>query len=127
MTQRSLIRLNESDASRPDTEWTQVPPDGSCEAILSILSDEGCRAILSAADVPRTAKELAEACDLPISTVYRKLDRIESTPLLEESTRVRLYGKHPQQYQRRGDRIQLRLPPDYRFDVDVTVRPPDCG
>jgi len=123
MTERSLIRLTESDASRTDDEWTAVSSPGECETILSILSDEACRAILLAADTPRTAKELAESCDLPISTVYRKLDRIEATPLLEETTRVRLYGKHPQQYERRGDRVQLRLPPDHRFDVDVTVRP----
>lgn len=119
--ERNLIRVGESGAPRADGEWAAEADFGEQATVLSVLTDDACRAILCAADVPRTANELAEACDLPISTVYRKLERISATPLLEESTRIRQYGKHPQEYRRCSDRIQLRLPPDHRIDVDITV------
>jgi len=93
--------------------------------VLSVLNDDACRAILSAADAPLTAKELARSCDLPLSTVYRKLERIVSTPLMEETTRVRLHGKHPQQFQRRTDRVVVRIPSDHPFDVEVRARVTD--
>ncbi|MFB6108381.1 MAG: helix-turn-helix domain-containing protein [Haloplanus sp.] len=67
-------------------------------SVLTLLSNESARSILCAANDPSTAKELAEQCGLPLSTVYRKLDQLVNTSLIEETTRVAGYGKHPQQY-----------------------------
>jgi len=78
--------------------------------VLEALSDPDCRAIVRSIGQPRTAREVATTCDLPLSTAYRKLDALEETPLVEQTYRLRQQGKHPQQYQRRADSLLVRLP-----------------
>lgn len=113
-----------------------APPSGVTEdhapiteeqriAILSILGDDTSREILETAERPMTAKELIETCSLPRSTVYRKLDRLASTPLMEETTRPRVYGKHPEQYQRRPCSIRIHVPPTGALEVAVVEEPAD--
>ncbi|MFB6073874.1 MAG: helix-turn-helix domain-containing protein [Haloarculaceae archaeon] len=93
------------------------------QAILELLADGTARSILCAVDEPMTAKELAADCELPLSTVYRKLEELSATPLLRETTRVRECGKHPQQFQRRFDALQVDVPVGSRTGVVVSIRP----
>lgn len=113
---------NESRVSLPSTAHPSASVEAS-SSILSVLDDDACRSILAAADEPMTAKELAKACELPLSSVYRKLDRLANTPLMEETTRPRVRGKHPEQYQRRISSIVIRFPSQDSFDVAVSVQP----
>lgn len=108
------------EASHASTEPATPVPDEQRATILSILGDDTSRSILEAADEPMTAKELIEECDLPRSTVYRKLDQLASTPLMVETTRPRVYGKHPEQYQRRPCSIQIRLPPTGPLELQLS-------
>jgi predicted transcriptional regulator len=128
MIHRSTPSPHESAASLPSSQQTStdVTFDSrveTCSAILAALGDEDCRSIICAADEPLTARELARTCDIPLSTVYRKLEQLENTPLLESTTRARLRGKHPQQYQRPTDHVQIDIdmPAPCNFDVDVSV------
>lgn len=97
------------------------PDDVDPSAVLELLSDPGCRAILSATGHPRTAAELCEVCDMPTSTVYRKLERLSEAALLEETRRLRDHGNHPAQYRRRldGAHVSFHGP----ADVDVRIEP----
>lgn len=80
------------------------------DAILTAISDPGCRAILQiTSDRALTATELSEALDLPLSTVYRKLNRLTNTSLLEKTHRLGFDGKHPSQYRCTVDRIHIKL------------------
>jgi DNA-binding transcriptional ArsR family regulator len=54
------------------------------ETLLDCLSCEDCRRILGALDGPKTAEELTEACDIPRSTVYRKLTQMVRASLVEK-------------------------------------------
>lgn len=81
--------------------------------VLDALSDADCRAIVRTIGRPMTASEVATRCDLPLSTAYRKLDALESTPLVEQSYRLRQRGKHPQQFQRCADSLLVRLPDEH--------------
>jgi DNA-binding transcriptional ArsR family regulator len=47
-----------------------------------------------------TANELSEACDIPLSTMYRKLDRLTEASLVTESTEIRRSGQHTTRYAR---------------------------
>ena len=85
----------------------QPPEDVDPEEVLEQLSDPGCRAILAATGRPRTAAELSEGCDMPTSTVYRKLDWLGDTGLLEETRRLRDHGNHPVQYRRQVEDLRL--------------------
>lgn len=98
----------------------QAPGRGDPAQMLEQLSDPGCRAILAATGRPRTAAELCEACDMPTSTVYRKLEALSDAALLEETRRLRDHGNHPVQYRRRVDRVEVAF--DAAAGVEVEVR-----
>lgn len=72
------------------------PPDPS--AVLTALADEDARMILRTLTEPMTAQELQAECDIPESTLYRKLDRMTSTGLLSQQTRLRRDGHHANEY-----------------------------
>lgn len=69
------------------------------EAVLDALHDEDCRAILSELTEPRTARELLERCEIPRSTLYRKLDRLSEATIVREGTEIREDGSHATQYE----------------------------
>ena len=56
--------------------------------VVEALHDEDCRVILEELEEPRTASELLDRCEIPRSTLYRKLDLLTETGLVE--TRLRL-------------------------------------
>ena len=69
------------------------------ETVLAALHDEDGRAILSELTEPRTAKELLKRCDIPRSTLYRKLDRLSDATLVKEGTEIREDGSHANRYE----------------------------
>lgn len=73
--------------------------DPDLETVVAALDDEDCRAILSELGEPRTAADLLERCDIPRSTLYRKLDRLTEATLLHESTEIRTDGSHASRYE----------------------------
>jgi DNA-binding transcriptional ArsR family regulator len=92
------------------------------EALLTTLSDPKCRAILlTSARQPMTASELSEELDLPISTVYRKLNHLTDLPLLEETTDLTPDGKHPHRYECRIDEIRVSVATRDGETTDVAV------
>jgi len=90
-----------------DRVRVRPPEDADPAQVLEQLSDPGCRAILAATGRPRTAAELCELCEMPTSTVYRKLEGLSEAALLEETRRLRDHGNHPVQYRRRVDHLHL--------------------
>ncbi|WP_243637767.1 winged helix-turn-helix domain-containing protein [Natrarchaeobius oligotrophus] len=66
-------------------------------AIVEVVSDDEARELFLACDEPKTAKEIATECDVPISTVYRKLDQLTKagmlTPAEDPSTTATRYTK----------------------------------
>lgn len=87
--------------------------------LLAALEDEDCRALLqAAAGEALSASELSEACDLPLSTTYRKVDTLTETGLLEERLRISSSGKHTSEYALRVEGVHVSLAGD---GVDVTV------
>lgn len=102
------VQLNDT-RSRPSTNSVELDEQFQNE-LLSALSDPQCRAILRAtAGRRRTAAELAEELDLPLSTTYRKLDRLTDASLVEETCRLAFDGKHAQQYRCAVEEIHIEL------------------
>ena len=56
-----------------------------------------------------TASEVSEACDIPMSTTYRKLDLLSEASLLAEGTQVRSDGHHATQYRLAFDSVTFGL------------------
>ena len=89
------------------------------ETVLDALDDPTCREILRTLDEPHTADELSEACDIPRSTVYRKLDLLSEASLVEESTEVRSDGHHTARYAADFEAVHVVLEEDREFAVEV--------
>lgn len=84
-------------------------------AVLGLLDDRYARAILTAtSDEPMSAKQLGEACDASLSTVYRRVDDLEDHGLLAERTQVDADGHHRTLYR--------SLVESVRVDFDDGVR-----
>lgn len=100
--------------------------DLDIETVLDAVNDAACREILcAAADESLTATEFADACDIPVSTVYRKLDRLMDAGLLEERYRVRLPGRNPREYRRRFDRVDVVIGGN-EAGVSIAIKPRDA-
>lgn len=90
------------------------------ETILAALHDEGCRAIVRELSEPMTAEEISEAADIPLSTTYRKLDRLTEAGLLEEGVEVRRDGQHVSRYILVFDGVNITLSDDREFEVELS-------
>ncbi|MFB6220471.1 MAG: helix-turn-helix domain-containing protein [Halolamina sp.] len=87
-----------------------VRAEGEITELLAVLDDEDCRAVLKATgDEPLSAGELADVCDIPSSTVYRKVERLVDAGLLQEGVRIRASGKHTSEYSRCVERVALSI------------------
>ena len=94
--------------------------DADGTGLFDVLGDEDCRAILLATgDEALSASELSEACDLPLSTTYRKLDRLTDAGLLVEGIRLRRSGKHTSEYVRSVDDVHVSIDTDGGFALTV--------
>lgn len=100
---------------------TTVDDADEVQSILHALDDDDCRAVLEATDEePLSASELADTCDLPLSTAYRKLDLLTDAGLLAERTRLSTDGKHASEYVRVVDEVLVDA--DAGFELTVTRR-----
>lgn len=94
----------------------------SPEVILENLADEDARALIRSMDRPRNAGELAERSDVPVSTTYRKLERLESATLIDEQIDIRDDGRHTSQYRPYFEQVVITLTEDRELDIEL-VRP----
>lgn len=108
-----MNRYSETDGIAPrDAEGLHgvcvLDSDPEIEELLSVLTDADCRSILEAIDDEAlSAEEISEVCDLPLSSTYRKLDKLTGTALIEEGTRVCKTKKHVREYSRLVESVGL--------------------
>lgn len=80
-----------------------------------MLVDNTNYRILDACRTPSSASEISDATDIPIATVYRRLEDLEEAELLLSWREYRPgAGGDPKVYQRAEDRITIEFnpPPD---------------
>ena len=90
--------------------------------VIAALDDADCREIIEILEAPKTVPEIAEAADLPLSTTYRKLDRLTEAGLASETVGVRQGRHHKSRYVANFDRIGISLDEEREFRVDI-----DCS
>lgn len=91
----------------------------SAEEICAALDDPDCREIIQTLEHPQTAAELTAQCEIPQSTLYRKLELLTEATLLEESTEIRRDGHHASKYSIAFERITLGLEEDRTLTVEI--------
>ncbi|WP_419181134.1 ArsR/SmtB family transcription factor [Haloarcula litorea] len=96
-------------------------------SLVAALDDEHVRTILAAtSDEPRSANELSELCDVSVSTVYRRVERLTELDLLAEQTRPRADGHHDTVYAATLERFELTVS-DGELDWSVDRRGEDVA
>jgi DNA-binding transcriptional ArsR family regulator len=94
------------------------------QAVLDALDDEDCHTIIEEIRDPMTASEVSDACDIPLSTTYRKLDKLTEASLLAEETQLRQDGRHTSQYRINFETVAIMLADDHTLELQVD-RPPE--
>ncbi len=89
------------------------------ETVLGALYDDDCRVILSELTEPRTARELLERCDIPRSTLYRKLDLLVEATLILEGTEIREDGSHASLYEIDFDEVIVSRDEDVTLEIGI--------
>jgi DNA-binding transcriptional ArsR family regulator len=99
-----------------------VDDQETMDVLFDVLDDEGSRDILEAtAGTALSASEIADACDLPLSTTYRKLDPLTEAGLLTKRLRISRSGKHTAEYERAVDDVTVSVSPS-GLEVRITRR-----
>lgn len=73
-----------------------------------------------------SAKQLAEACDASLPTIYRRIDRLSELDLLTERPEFRDEGRHYSVYEATLDRVVIDLD-DGALDITMTTEPTDAA
>lgn len=95
------------------------------QPLFDALEDADCRQILGAlADESFTAKEVSDACGLPLSTTYRKLGLLTDGDLVEEGTRILPDGRHVTEYARVVDDVAISVGGATGLEISVSYREP---
>ncbi|MFC7028133.1 helix-turn-helix domain-containing protein [Halomicroarcula sp. GCM10025324] len=89
------------------------------QPIFDSLADRDCRRILATLDEPLPAKAVANACELPQTTTYRKLQQLCEAGLVDDRTELRSDGHHTTTYVRDCAGIFVTIEGDEQFDVDL--------
>lgn len=100
---------------------TTVDAQEDVTALLDALNDADCQVILQATnDETLTASELAETCDMPLSTTYRKLEMLTDAGLVSKGTRIRKSGKHTSEFSRTVDDVVVSVDSDTGISLEIT-------
>lgn len=104
---------------RPQHVGGQPEQEADTTELLAALVDEDCREILSAtSEHPLSASEIGDACDIPSSTVYRKVEQLTEAGLLAESVRISSSGAHESEYECAVSSVEIELGDD---GIDLAV------
>jgi DNA-binding transcriptional ArsR family regulator len=97
-----------------------VAEERSIEEVLDTIGDENAREILAAISIePRSAKELAEECDLSLPTVYRRIEILEEHDLVKDRTLVADDGNHYKIYESNFDSTVISLEEEGEYRVRI--------
>ena len=101
--------------------------DRPIEDILDTIGDEHARRVLaSISREPKSAKELAEECDLSLPTIYRRVELLEENDLVKDRTLVAEDGNHYKVYESNFESTVISLEDDeYRVRIYREENLPD--
>ena len=99
----------------------------SIEEILDTIGDRHARQVLAAISrEPKSAKVLAEECDLSLPTVYRRIEMLGEYDLVTDRTLVADDGNHYKVYESNFESTVISLEGDeYRVQIYREENLPD--
>jgi predicted transcriptional regulator len=92
------------------------------ESILEVLQDDDCRQLLDVIDTdPQTTKELAKRSDIPLSTVYRKLDLLIDSNIIEKTSKIAPNENHAAAYHLSVESLVISVNIQERVTNDILI------
>ena len=103
-------------------EFSSSDDASAFERVIAALDDGTCREIIAVLEEPMTVRDIADATDRPLSTTYRKLDRLTEAGLVDETAGVRQGSHRKSRYVANLERISIGLDDanELRVDIDRT-------
>lgn len=93
--------------------------DRLIEDVLDTIGDDHAREVLAAiSEESRSAKEVADHCDLSLPTVYRRIEMLKEHELVVSETAVAEDGNHYEIFESNFDGTVIRLRDD-EYDVRI--------
>ena len=93
--------------------------DPTLQDVLDALDDPDCRTILRETTEPMTANELTDACSIPQSTLYRKLELLSQASLVREFIEAGPEGGRITRYERDVTDVTISVTEDDEFSIAV--------
>jgi predicted ArsR family transcriptional regulator len=96
---------------------------GDCDPadVFALLDDEYARSLLAATShESMSATELSDQCEMSLSTVYRRLDQLETCGLVVAETTPDPDGDHTKTYEAHLDELLVSLD-DGEFAVSLST------
>lgn len=108
-----------------DHRTETVYDDETIQELLDPLDDEDCLHILDAIDENAlSASEIAAACDLPLSSTYRKIEQLVDAGVVSQGVRLSENGNHTAEYERLVDDVMVSVSAT-GFEVRIVRRDSD--
>lgn len=104
------------------TSEDELPP---LQDVFDALADPDCRSILGETIEPMTANELIDACDIPKSTLYRKIDLLSAASLVQERETINPDGGRVTRYECSFDNVGVSINDGGEFSIEIE-RPPQA-
>ena len=98
--------------------------DGDAKEIVDLVSDGyGWQILVETRNEYKSAQTLSDVCDADPSTIYRRIERLESADLLDVEQQIDPGGHHHKTYRANLDALHIRLEEE-GFTVEVDRREP---
>lgn len=95
------------------------------EVMADVLAKDTTWAILRQLhDSRRSAKELRQACDSSLKTIYRRLEELQEAELVRAECRIDEAGNHYTAYTSTVDQVEITIEPG-QSHIDVAVSEKD--
>jgi DNA-binding transcriptional ArsR family regulator len=117
-----MTDLTQHPSSTDESEYV-IGADDEIDQLLAALNDRKSRQILCETDQEAlSAEELSERCDIPLSTVYRKLERLVDTGVLDERVRLSSHPQYTREYRLNVSSINIDIDGDSGVSFALSVR-----
>ena len=104
-----------------------VEQEEKTEGILEVMSNKYSRDLLRVTQtIPKPAFKIAEETKIPISTVYRRIQKLQDVGLVRSSGEITLEGKRHSLYQSKVKAISAKIAGEF-IHIEIIPNPPPAS
>ena len=101
-----------------------VEQEEKIQGILEIMADKYSRDLLrTTRDLPKSALRISQETGIPISTVYRRIQKLQDAGVVRVSGEINLEGKKHFLYQSKVKAISSKVAGEF-INVEIIPNPP---